>query len=78
MFGAFISSIKEAYLPSLFQMFGFFTIGGGPNFFSSNTSQSGDTELTNNWIPFSIIILLGLAPISLLFFLLGNYDNLEK
>jgi hypothetical protein len=30
MFGAFISSIKEAYLPSLFQMFNLITIGGGP------------------------------------------------
>jgi hypothetical protein len=47
MFGAFISSIKEAYLPSLFQMFGLITIGGGPQFFSNNISESGDTDLTN-------------------------------
>ncbi len=45
MFGAFISGIKEAYLPSLFQMFNLITIGGGPKFFSTSEEQTEDNEL---------------------------------
>jgi hypothetical protein len=81
MFGAFISSIKEGYFPSLFQMINLITIGGGPLFFSKSGTETEENDLSstsNKWIPLSIILLLSAAPMALLFFLLSNYDNLEK